>query len=232
MSPARCHLLAGPRVPTYGQFSPVLVRLRAMKAAACAHPDMLVRRADGSRCRVVVIALEATVGGRFGLLHLLREEVDADRDALTGVLNRDGFTARAADEQHRAARRREPLAFALIDVDGLKDINDRLGHLAGDRALQWLADLLCEGRREDLVGRWGGDEFAVLLPNAGCQEAAHRLRRTLDDARSEVLTNPLAVSFSAGVVDVRASDTLPEIVKYADAALYRAKRRGRGRVVA
>ena len=124
-------------------------------------------------------------------------------DAATGIANRHRFRGAAAGEIERATRYGRPLALVLVDVDGLKAINDRLGHLAGDRAVARIARILANGVREiDLVAPWGGDEFAVLLSETGAGEAQHtaeRLKPAVADATIDVAgaTVPLAISVGA-----------------------------------
>jgi diguanylate cyclase (GGDEF)-like protein len=172
-----------------------------------------------------------TVSDSPMLLHLLRAQPLGERDSLTEALSRDAFAARLLDEQTRAARVDSPLALALIDVDGLKSINDRCGHSSGDRVLVAVADVLRTGRRTDLVGRWGGDEFVVLLPDTSRREAGERMRRALHRLQRSLTVGDQTVTFSGGVVQVDPLTPLALLMDTADAALYQAKRQGRARLV-
>jgi diguanylate cyclase (GGDEF)-like protein len=152
-------------------------------------------------------------------------------DALTGLMNRRAFEQRAGDALSVSRRYHDPLALMLLDLDHFKQINDRRGHAGGDQALQAFARLLqaCT-RRGDLACRWGGEEFCVLLLRADATAARAfdtRLRRALANAAS--LPEPLG--YSAGLALVSAGEqALDEVVRRADAALYRAKSEGRGRL--
>jgi diguanylate cyclase len=130
------------------------------------------------------------------------------------------------DEQNRALRIGSSLAVALVDVDGLKAINDAHGHATGDRLLIGIADALRAGRRADLVARWGGDEFVVLLPDATPVEGSRRLRRTLRLLRQTVTLEGKLATFSAGVARLEPQAPFTMAIQMADKALYRAKRRG------
>lgn len=208
---------------------PMLLALHAGRPAA-AHPDMVVRRADGERVRLSVMAMRVERDGVAMLLHQVRDEPLSERDPLTGALSRHAFVVRLLDEQNRARRSGSSLALAMVDVDGLKSVNDGHGHDAGDRVLLAVASALRQGRRSDLVGRWGGDEFAVLLPDTAAADAAPRLCRTLDSFEREVRVGGRPVSFSAGIVPVDPRAQIHRVMARADAALYHAKRSGRGRV--
>jgi diguanylate cyclase (GGDEF)-like protein len=202
-------------------------RRRSRSAAyASAHPDMVARHAAGGRIHLSVVAIAVSVDGTPMLLHLLRHDAHSERDPLTGSLSRDAFTVRVLDEQNRALRIGSSLAVALVDVDGLKAINDAHGHATGDRLLIGTADALRIGRRADLVARWGGDEFVVLLPDAMPVEGARRLRRTLRLLGRAVTVEGQAATFSAGVASLDRQAPFTIALQAADEALYRAKRRG------
>lgn len=194
------------------------------------HPDMLIRTPHGRR-RVVVVSLPALIDGRRAMLHILRADSRSDADALTGALTREAFTVRIAEEQRRARRASDAMALAVVDLDLLKDLNDAHGQATGDRALAIVADALSRGRSGDVVARWGGDEFCVLLTSAELEEAARRLERALDVVRSARLVRDRRVSFSAGVTRFDPGELLAAAFDRADAALYRAKAAGRGCVV-
>ena len=171
--------------------------------------------------------------------------VNASRvDTKTGLLNAGTWEREAATEVARAVRTHTSLAVALIDIDHFKAVNDSFGHLAGDRALRTVARALLIFLREyDLVGRFGGEEFALLLPQAKALDAyriAERIRAHIgsmpitvsDDADAE----PVRLSISIGVAalgarwDSSSGAQLTELLAAADGALYQAKRNGRNQV--
>ena len=161
-------------------------------------------------------------------------------DAKTGLLNAVTWQREARVEISRAARTRTPLAVAMIDIDHFKQVNDTHGHLAGDAVLATLSATLRALLREyDIIGRFGGEEFAVLLPQTDMTKAkqiTERLRAKL--AEITVTTGsggsaeaPLQVTVSIGVATLQtARRDLDELIAAADAALYRAKAQGRNQV--
>ena len=160
----------------------------------------------------------------------------AQTDGLTGLPNFRSFHARLEEEVARAHRYGHPLACAMVDLDGLKEINDRLGHAAGNRAIMALADAVREELRDtDFAARYGGDEFVVLLPQTSESHGAlfaERLRRRLIEVSQEA---GLPVRGSIGVAAVAADEldspeAAEDLLRRADEALYRAKRSGRDRV--
>ncbi len=160
----------------------------------------------------------------------------ASIDGLTGIANRRCFFERLEVEFSRSRRRAGPLSLLLLDIDHFKRFNDAHGHQAGDEALRVVAGLLHEGIRDyDLAGRYGGEEFVVLLPDTPPSDAllvAERLRESIAAAAVEVgpgATAPITASFGVACMPALAAASVEELVAAADRALYRAKESGRNR---
>jgi diguanylate cyclase (GGDEF)-like protein len=158
----------------------------------------------------------------------------ATRDALTGLLNRRELDSRTRAAIAHAHRYDRPLSCAMIDVDHFKGVNDRYGHAAGDAVLCEAATRLRETCREtDTIGRYGGEEFIVLLPETSAQEAliaAERIRRAFCDAAFSAGGAELYVTASIGLSTWAPSMSVPaSLYSAADQALYLAKERGRNR---
>jgi len=158
----------------------------------------------------------------------------ATHDGLTGMLNRNSILARLAEEIVRQERESRPLSLLMIDLDRFKQVNDTYGHLAGDAVLcQAAARMTNVSRCYDGLGRYGGEEFLVVLP--GCDLAAalvqaERLLQSVGGAPFSLGDRELRVTCSIGVACAEGAS--PEtLIKYADEALYQAKARGRNRVV-
>ena len=160
---------------------------------------------------------------------------DAASDGLTGLVNRRRLDEQAEELVALARRHGRPLAFLMIDLDGFKAINDSGGHAAGDDALRAVAAATRRAcRASDVIGRYGGDEFAVLAPEtdvAGALALAERLRRQLNEAAAPANVPTPRVSVGIAVWEPDMRDTAA-LYAAADDALYEAKRRGRNRVVA
>ena len=157
----------------------------------------------------------------------------ARTDSLTGALNRRGFQEQLEREAARNQGRDCRLALVLIDLDHFKRVNDRFGHPAGDQVLVEFSQLLSEMvRTTDALGRWGGEEFVILMRRAAPGEAlflADRLRRAIEEHTFAVI-GELTASF--GVAELGAEEDLQGLVLQADEALYRAKSSGRNRTCA
>jgi diguanylate cyclase (GGDEF)-like protein len=162
----------------------------------------------------------------LGELHHL-----ATVDSLTGLLARRHFFELAEREVALARRSRRPLAAMMMDVDRFKAINDAVGHAAGDAILAAVGARVRSALREgDLVGRYGGDELVVLMPETGLEEAlavADRLHAAVESAPVETERGPMAVSLSIGVAAAEGAVDLDELLARADHALYEAKQAGR-----
>lgn len=193
------------------------------------NPDeLLARVAVGER----VLALETH-------LRTARDELrlQATHDHLTGLLNRRAFYEDAAVAFEQAQRLSLPLSVLLLDVDHFKLVNDQYGHSVGDQALQLLARTLEKAKRAtDQVARWGGEEFAMLLPNTSLEDArivAERIRLYISQSRLP-LTDDTALSLRVSIgltsTSTQSNTSLDDLLRQADGALYRAKDEGRNRV--
>ncbi|CAD6556214.1 hypothetical protein LMG27952_05999 [Paraburkholderia hiiakae] len=161
----------------------------------------------------------------------------ADRDGLTGIANRRFFETRLADEFTRWQRYGGELSMLLFDLDHFKRINDEFGHVAGDTVLRSMAQRVSGVvRKQDVFGRFGGEEFALLLPCTPLDDAlyvAEKIRRTIGDEPIEVQGVIVPVTASVGAATARTGAPDYEgMINEADAALYTAKRQGRNRSVA
>jgi diguanylate cyclase (GGDEF)-like protein len=174
---------------------------------------------------VALEMLAAAVGAKIKRAAELARR--ARYDVLTGLLNRIAFQEVFRRTQALSRRARSSLALAILDLDKFKSINDMFGHPLGDRVLIRAARIITKAlRRSDVVGRWGGDEFVVLLPEtdcAGAQRALDTVRRALWEDSFETAGPALKLSFSAGVVDVADGASLEDTVAEADRLLYQAK---------
>ena len=160
----------------------------------------------------------------------------AVQDELTGLYNVRYLNSRLAEEYKRAERHRDPLALAMVDVDRFKHVNDTLGHEAGDAVLRELSARLRRSVREiDVVTRYGGEEFVVLLPSthlSGALVVADRIAKSLREAPFAVGGREVAITASIGLAlyPSRGVHSKEELLRSADRALYRAKDEGRDRI--
>ncbi len=157
------------------------------------------------------------------------------RDSLTGLFNYTEINEQLEQELTKAYRQHQPLSLALIDLDFFKQVNDTYGHAAGDRVLKSLARLLLQQLRpQDIIGRYGGEEFAVILPNT----PGDRAFQILDHIRSEFAqllytasSREFSVTFSCGIATFPSFQQMAELIHASDRVLYVAKERGRNQVV-
>ncbi len=182
---------------------------------------------------LVSFAATATTALRNAQLHAAVQQ-QAITDPLTGLYNRRGFTDLAEHELVRAQRFNRPLSMILIDIDHFKEINDSYGHLMGDKILTAVSsNCKAELRQVDIVARYGGDEFIVLLPETSLQEAmpaAERLRARIESLRSPFNGDTISTTICIGVTELQPGDTLKSLIERTDQALYRAKQSGRNQV--
>jgi len=148
-------------------------------------------------------------------------------DHLTGLYNRRSGEQRLSEEMSRACRHGRPLTLLMLDVDGLKQINDSLGHVAGDELLKSFADHMQRAiRGSDLAVRMGGDEFMVVLPECPLEEVTHVMGR-LNGLDIRFGSETIRCHFSSGWADFKPGETLQEFLHRADEALYANKRSGK-----
>ena len=192
---------------------------------------------------VFISVMVFNVLANFGMVVMVKESADARNetlaltDELTGLHNRRHIQHTLHQQLAQAQRSGQPLGLLLLDVDWFKRINDEHGHLSGDRVLRELAaHLRAELRTQDIIGRWGGEEFMALLPGtslAQAQQLAERLRQSIERVRFHGHDGQsLQVSVSMGVHSSQygAHASAEQLVREADGALYRAKAQGRNRV--
>lgn len=158
-------------------------------------------------------------------------------DALTRCMNRRGITVALLDAMAQAERYGTPLSVALGDIDNFKPINDQYGHEAGDKVLVSVASVLADSlRMPDKVGRYGGEEFLIILPHTNMAQAkkiVDRIRASVGNARTPVTPDKkLKVTISMGVTQFKKGEDLEQLLSRADQALYASKQAGRNRVTA
>lgn len=180
------------------------------------------------------VIMSIAIWAQLSQLHMqLKLFEQATTDALTGLLNRRSFMSQVETELSRSERYNRPLSMALLDLDFFKHINDAYGHQAGDKVLVHFSELLREElRATDIIGRFGGEEFIVALPETPLSEAERVIKRVLQSCRESIVEfdgQEIRFTSSAGLgevlVDVQSS------MKLVDAALYEAKDKGRDQVV-
>ena len=157
------------------------------------------------------------------------------KDSLTGLLNHTTLKGRLGEEVSRAARQGLPLCFAMVDLDLFKSVNDTYGHAMGDRVILALSSLLLRRlRRNDIVGRYGGEEFGIILPETLAENARlllEQLREAFGTIPHQSGSGAFSSSFSCGIAQWKPGMDAAALNEAADAAMYEAKRGGRNRVI-
>jgi diguanylate cyclase (GGDEF)-like protein/PAS domain S-box-containing protein len=199
------------------------------------------KRKDGSTVDVeVTVTYLNEHGGRF--YSFVRDIADrkkleaellraATYDRLTGVLNRQALEDRILNEIERARRYGKPFSLIMLDIDDFKHINDTLGHQSGDKVLSGIARILGQHSRiVDSVGRWGGEEFVILLAESRGKEAALVAEKLRSALTCHSIDEVASVTASFGVAEFQKGDSLDSMIKRVDDLLYLAKNRGKNQV--
>ena len=224
------------------------VSRRLHRRLASSVDSLCVRSAERPKMAPIVVgSLPQSIVREAGMFELLAAEMRiaelekalaeacavACTDPLTGALNRRGFDQACQRELARAQRSGSCLALAHIDLDDFKRLNDTLGHQAGDQVLVQLVELLQRSMRpSDVLCRFGGEEFVLMLPVNAVEEAVAAVSRFLREFSAQrVAGAERAMSFSAGVTLLGVAESLEQAIERADAATYEAKRSGKNRVV-
>ncbi len=162
-------------------------------------------------------------------------ELLATRDFLTGLSNRRDFLKRTEQEKNRFNRTKRPFALIMLDIDHFKSINDTYGHTCGDKVLVNVSRTLEKAlRAQDILARWGGEEFICLLPETGldgAKSAAEKIRLDVQRLAHDCIDAPALVTATLGACIYDGSLTIEECIRRADEALYSGKNRGRNQVV-
>ncbi len=211
---------------------------RERYARAIVAADRKYKRTDVTSDDLVSLEILADIAGTT-LARLKVEkklEVLATTDGLTGILNRRTWMEMAEKELSRALRYRYPFSIIMLDIDDFKTVNDTWGHQAGDKVLQTIGSILRKNSRKvDLPGRYGGEEFVVLLPHTEGEVAlsvAERMRQAIEIANMEI-SQEVTATFGVSWFNPETPDsTLDQILLRADKALYQGKHMGKNRVVA
>jgi diguanylate cyclase (GGDEF)-like protein len=209
------------------------MRWESMPSLAQATPGHIVFLAIG------VLAVPSLMLGMIAMVHdrmLADRESEANTDSLTGTLARKAWWLLAEKIVARAARADQRLSLLMLDIDRFKDVNDTHGHALGDAVLTHFGTLATAVlRQEDIVGRLGGEEFAVLFPDSRIDAAAYATNRLLHAVRTTGYArghSVISYTFSGGLVEWDGQETTEALVQRADRLLYAAKKAGRDRVVA
>ncbi|MDO8925410.1 MAG: diguanylate cyclase [Sideroxyarcus sp.] len=206
----------------------VMQDTRVIQASALrSHEELLLHKKEADAAETRIRELE----------HELEEVSELVReDQLTGALNRRGLDEAIDKELKRADRSQAPVSVALLDIDNFKHLNDSLGHQAGDLALKHLTKVIKETLRPaDTVGRYGGEEFLIVLPDTDLNAAVEAMQRLQRDLTKKFFLHNnerVLVTFSAGVALRGAEEDADDLVGRADKAMYKAKQTGKNRVVA
>lgn len=200
---------------------------------------MPIKNSDGEVEKVCIVVFDATDTAIYRTMHqaaMKKLEMVSRIDGLTQLFNRSHWQSRLSEEFSRAARYQTPLSLIMFDLDHFKKVNDTYGHLGGDAVLCAVSRVVKSSLREnDIAGRYGGEEFGIILPNtpeAGAMVVAERIRAAIEASPIPFEDREIKATSSLGVTEYRPGVAdCEELIAQADAALYKAKEGGRNRVI-
>jgi len=220
----------------------VLLVARGVLVATNGMPARGLLQVDGLQSLTFMAAFVVVILSSLGFILMAKDRADADNryfaahDGLTGLFNRRALLLTARRDVAHAARMYQPYALMMVDIDHFKTVNDSHGHLGGDRVLCHVAELLrARLRAQDMVGRYGGEEFLVLLPSTALHDAvvlAETLRSSVEQSPAMYEGRAISITLSIGVCGGRPqhAEAADALIRRADQALYAAKAAGRNRV--
>ncbi len=213
-------------------------RLTCIEQSVNAFQDTNQERQQKWQARVSELMgqVDAMKGETEQLRRRIHEEYrKAKTDALTAVPNRLAYNEKARQEYARWQRNGQAFCLCVIDVDRFKGVNDTWGHKAGDKVLKTIAEVCASNiRKTDFFARYGGEEFVLLLPETRLEQArvaAENLRREIELRKFHYSRQPVPITISCGIAEIRKDDSLGAVFERADKAMYRAKQGGRNRVM-
>lgn len=200
---------------------------------------MPIKNDSGEVESVCIILFDVTDAAIYRTMHqaaMKKLEMVSRVDGLTQLFNRSHWQSRLAEEFSRAGRYQNPMSLIMFDLDHFKSINDTHGHLGGDAVLVQVSGIIKDALRDsDIAGRYGGEEFGIILPNtnaAGAKVVAERLRSTIESTPVPFEKVQIPVTASLGIAEFDPTVADDEaLIANADAALYQAKESGRNRVI-
>lgn len=216
------------------QLAMIMLGANLIGATFCARSHLVKRKEflELMRERSAREALQQEIAKRLKLEKLLLHQTRTD--VLTGATNRRYFMELGDEEINRSLRYGRPMSLLMIDLDHFKEINDQYGHSVGDEVLQRFSELCHSSlRKSDIFGRLGGEEFAIIIPEEslhGAEQTAERIRLRVEEAFA---STPYRLTASIGVTELGSHDnTIGDLLRRADNMMYKAKHRGRNRVIA
>jgi diguanylate cyclase (GGDEF)-like protein len=214
--------------------APMMIGKRLSGVIVVLDADPARRFTDSDQKLLMMLAQQASIAVENARLYEEAQQL-AITDPLTGLYNRRGLFELGQREVSRLHRYKRPLSAIMLDIDHFKLVNDRYSHAVGDEVLRVLADRCTAHLREtDVLSRYGGEEFAILLPETGLEEArqiAERLRCNISDIPVETKKGPISITISLGVICTQdGTADLALLLDRADTAMYEAKKMGRDRV--